>query len=281
MDKKLIFMNVINVKDQYNLKNDLFKILCHECKNIYYDKCCFLRHFKIEHLGWKKCKKCGAVVKDLNIHIIDYCQKKRNKKEKEKKSIIYKDFLKRKRKVEGEIILDSYILKGKENKNMMRKTNNNMSIKMECKLIYNKDINKEKSKFISEKKLDVEKQQKMNIKYVEAGVEAKLIDLNEIESKNSIENNNSFTYLKSEKMNKEVGVQVNINKIGFIVKKESFSYNIMSQPIKKNNNAKNMMTNIYNNYNFKNTYLIILFLFQFLLIIYFRKCYNNIALFSN
>ena len=207
-----------------------------------------MRHFKFEHIGWKKCKRCGAIVKDLNIHNIDYCQNIKSKKEKENKSIIYKDFLKQKRKGEGEIILDSYLLDGKENQNLMETKNNNIIPKLQCKLTHlpNNEINRKKPEIFEEKKLEHKEQQERNVKYVEVGVEAKLNDLNEIESKNLIEKNNSFTYLNiTKKITEEIGIQVDTNKksIEYFINKESFSYDVINNNlIEKKNNSKKMIT---------------------------------------
>ena len=62
------FITYINLKEIYGLKNDLIEVLCHRCKISYYDKSTFLRHWKIVHLGWKKCRICNSIVPDIEAH---------------------------------------------------------------------------------------------------------------------------------------------------------------------------------------------------------------------
>lgn len=102
-------MIITNIKNRYDLKEDTYRIKCEKCKKCYYDKSCFIRHFKIDHLSWRKCKKCGAIVPDLGKHSFEECEKGSKKQNREGKSIIYKTFLNKKKNGDKNIILDKYL----------------------------------------------------------------------------------------------------------------------------------------------------------------------------
>lgn len=243
MDGDVIFVIYADVSQKCNFTYSLFKIVCAKCHNFYFDRISFFRHYKMQHLGWKKCLKCGAITQNLKTHKKYYCDDNGEARGKENKSIIYKNFLNRKRESSNENYLDKFLFEKKiisETEEEPKKDKNDnlfVDAKVKTKKI---EIKEKKKSFL--KKIKKKIRDNGNKNYKDAATQIYQEDFNLKYPSHPREQYSKIGNKNVVKKNLvDVGIQTNVDrkeKIEYVITSKNFSFEYEKQKITNEKNRE-------------------------------------------